>query len=258
MSWDLWNFLQTEFKKIGASQEANWVRKHLQSMPAEAAQSEAEEILRRRRTGEPLAYILGEWEFCSHEFFVGPGVLIPRPETEELALLAVDFSKKQKKKLRVVDLGAGTGAIGISLALACPCHVTFVEKSPEAAAYLKKNAARHLKDNFEIVEKDWKTFRGNFDLVLSNPPYISREEFAALDASVKNFEPEAALLAEGSEMQPYLELVEFCENSLNPGGRAFFEFGPAQGAKWRDLIPKRFNWAIHKDLSGKERFLELF
>lgn len=160
-------------------------------MPAEDA-DEFFELAERRICGEPLQYLIGQWEFYGYEYYVGKGVLIPRPETEML----VDFAKeylKGKNSPVVLDLCAGTGCVGLSVAKEIPeSTVYLVEKYDGAFAYLERNAqavknARPVKgDIFENLDLP------KADLILSNPPYIKSDEIAALQREV-HFEPETAL-----------------------------------------------------------------
>lgn len=270
MNWALWEFLRKEFSAIGAPQEAQWVLDSLASDEDCVAQEKAESILSQRKKGVPLAYILGKWSFRDHEFYVGPGVLIPRPETEEIIDYALEASPEKKK--RVLDLGAGTGVLGITFALEyqrednSELDLFLVERSSEAFRYLQKNVEKHLKTlpNVRVseVNADWKTLEllniGKFDLILSNPPYVSDEEFAALDPSVLQYEPKEALVPEGGAWAAYTEIFNLLETHLAPNGRAFIEFGTAQEQGWELYIPSKFRFRTYKDLSGRARILEVF
>ena len=143
-------------------------------------QAEREEylaLLRRRAAGEPVQYILGEWDFMGRDFTVGPGVLIPRPETEQLAEAAIDYLRK-RPKCCVLELCGGSGCIAITVAKTLPAaNVTVLELSPEAMEYLRANMARHKADNVTAVQGDAlcppPTIQGPYDAILSNPPYIA-------------------------------------------------------------------------------------
>ena len=153
-------------------------------------------LIRRRIAGEPLQYILGEWEFYGNDFVVGEGVLIPRPETE----LLVDLAKEKlqgKTNPVVFDLCSGSGCIAISVAKLFPkAKVYAVEKSKEAAAYLKKNIKLNKAKNVELIEGDIASADilkdVTSDLILSNPPYVKSDEMPTLQKEVQH-EPAMAL-----------------------------------------------------------------
>lgn len=131
-------------------------------------------LLRRRAAGEPVQYILGEWEFMGLEFKVGPGVLIPRPETEQLAEQAIE-SLRGRPKCRVLELCGGSGCIAVSVAKALPAaDITVLELSPDAMRYLRENIARHGVKNVTAIQGDAlcppPEITGPYDAILSNPP----------------------------------------------------------------------------------------
>ena len=149
----------------------------------------------RRLEGEPLQYILGEWEFFSLPFKVGPGVLIPRPDTECLVEQALGYIKDNPAQ-RIIDLCSGSGAVAVAIAYNAPlCRVTALEKEPEAFGYLERNIRRNQTDNVDAVCADLfdgPCALGLFDLIVSNPPYIRSEEIGLLEPQVRR-EPRAAL-----------------------------------------------------------------
>lgn len=262
----LQKFLNTEFKLLAAPQEAKWVFEELQSLEALSAFERAEEILLRRKKGEALAYILGHWDFRRLQLSVGPGVLIPRPETEEL----VDFvlkhlSSKPISSAKVADLGAGSGAIAYALAdeSPVPLDVYAVEKSGEAFAFLEKNLQSltpEKQKSIHLIHSDWSSAAlPELDVLVSNPPYVSLEEYLNLEPGVRDFEPKSALVPEDETdaMAAYKSLLSVARKLLKPGGALFFEFGPAQESLWAPLMGE-FQWQIFKDLSGKARFLYAF
>ncbi len=188
-------------------------------------------LIRRRLAGEPLQYILGEWEFMGYPFTVGEGVLIPRPETE----LLVDFAKntlRDKKAPVVFDLCSGSGCIAVSVAKLFPkAKVYAVEKSPEALSYLKKNVKLNKVRNVEIVSgdiADKKLLQGIIpDLILSNPPYIKTEELPALQKEVQR-EPSMALDGGTDGLDFYKILAENWLCRLAKGNMMAVECGEAQ------------------------------
>ncbi len=188
-------------------------------------------LIRRRIAGEPLQYILGEWEFMGYPFAVGEGVLIPRPETE----LLVDFAKdkiKDKKSPVVFDLCSGSGCIAISVAKLFPkAKVYAVEKSPEALSYLKKNAKLNKAKNVEIINgdvADKRLLQGIVpDLILSNPPYIKSDELPTLQKEVQ-CEPSMALDGGKDGLDFYKILAENWLYRLPKGSFMAVECGEAQ------------------------------
>ncbi|MBQ8228557.1 MAG: peptide chain release factor N(5)-glutamine methyltransferase [Clostridia bacterium] len=188
-------------------------------------------LIRRRIAGEPLQYILGEWEFMGYPFSVGEGVLIPRPETE----LLVDFAKdklKDKKSPVVFDLCSGSGCIAVSVAKLFPkAKVYAVEKSQDALAYLKKNVKLNKAKNVEIINgdiADKRLLQGIVpDLILSNPPYIKSEELPTLQKEVQR-EPSMALDGGTDGLDFYKILAENWLYRLQKGSVMAVECGEAQ------------------------------
>lgn len=153
-------------------------------------------LIRRRVSGEPLQYILGQWDFMDSKFYIGEGVLIPRPETELLVDFAVDFLKDKKNPI-VFDLCSGSGCIAVSVAKAVKgCTVYAVEKSDEAFKYLEKNIKLNSAKNVKAIKGDVfdiMLLNGIVpDLILSNPPYIPSDEIPLLQVEVQK-EPAMAL-----------------------------------------------------------------
>lgn len=190
-------------------------------------------LTRRRLAGEPLQYLLGEWEFYGLPFRVGPGVLIPRQDTEtlvECALRAAEGISAPK----ILDLCAGSGCIGIALAHCLPhARITAVEQSADALRYLQENAALN-RTPLHIVKGDVQdpalaeSIRG-VDVIVSNPPYLTEADLAALQKEVQ-FEPRAALDGGQDGLLFYRGLPALWQESLNPGGRLLFEIGMGQEA----------------------------
>lgn len=188
-------------------------------------------LIRRRISGEPLQYILGEWEFMGYPFTVGEGVLIPRPETELLVDFAKDFLKDKKSPV-VFDLCSGSGCIAISVAKLFPkAKVYAVEKSTEALGYLKKNVKLNKTKNVEIISgdiADRRLLQGIVpDLILSNPPYIKSEEILTLQKEVQR-EPSMALDGGADGLDFYKILASDWLSRLPKGGVMAVECGEAQ------------------------------
>jgi release factor glutamine methyltransferase len=264
MEKDLFSFLKKEFSVLGAPQEALWVFKELENIEISQAFKTAQEIVDRRKKHEPLAYILGHWDFRNLKLYVGPGVLIPRPETEELVDHVLNYFRKHpSRSFEVADLGAGSGAIGLSL-LSESLQVSqlyLVESSQEALLYLKKNSksvSQNSNSKPIVFERDWNFFNEKVDVIVSNPPYISDTEFESLEKGVREYEPFEALISSGNATKKYIEIFQKAEELLKPGGAIFLEFGPAQEEKWSGLVPPRYEWKIIEDQARKKRFLLAF
>lgn len=188
-------------------------------------------LIRRRIAGEPLQYILGEWEFMGYPFAVGEGVLIPRPETELLVDFAKDFLKDKKAPV-VFDLCSGSGCIAISVAKLFPkAKVYAVEKSADALSYLKKNVKLNKAKNVEIISgdiADRRLLQGIVpDLILSNPPYIKSEEIPTLQKEVQR-EPSMALDGGADGLDFYKILASDWLSRLPKSGVMAVECGEAQ------------------------------
>lgn len=211
----------------------------------------------QRAAGQPLQYLLGQWEFFGLPFGVGPGVLIPRPETE----LLVEAALEKLKGLpcpAVVDLCSGSGCIAISVAKNLPdAAVTAVELSDLALPYLKKNiaanAARVEVVQGDVLQADLLSGR-SFDMILSNPPYISDEEMAELQPEVTK-EPEMALWGGSDGLTFYSVLPAICYPLLKRGGWLAFEIGYTQQQAVENFLAAAGyrNIVCQKDLAGLPR-----
>lgn len=184
-----------------------------------------EQMLRRRLLGEPLQYILGEWEFYGIPMLVGPGVLIPRADTEIAVEKAIELLKG-KNAPRVLDICAGSGCIGITIAKTSNAKVSFLEKSDEAIQYLEKNLELN-----EVCGKVYKAdaleqppMAENFDLIISNPPYIKTADLGSLQKEVQ-FEPKMALDGGEDGLIFYREIAKNYKPLINYGGSLVFEIG---------------------------------
>ena len=199
-------------------------------VPVSAEQRERlKELVRRRMGHEPLQYLLGEWDFFGRTFAVGPGVLIPRADTEPLAEACLELLKGTEHP-RVLDLCAGTGCIGITLALERPdAEVWAVEKSPEAYRYFQRNNEAYggcvqgiLGDALEP-----EIVSGSFDLIVSNPPYLTRAEMEDLQPEVAR-EPAMALYGREDGLFFYRECSKMYPSRLKSGGMLAFEIGQGE------------------------------
>lgn len=189
-------------------------------------------LLRRRAAGEPVQYLLGEWDFMGLTFAVGPGVLIPRPETELLAETAIACLRGRQKP-RVLELCGGSGCIAIAVAKALPqAEITVLELSGDAMSYLQKNIARHGVKNVTAVQGDAlsppQTIAGRYDAILSNPPYIARGELPTLQREVRR-EPAMALDGGADGLDFYRGFNGIYPKMLTDGGLLLYEIGEEQG-----------------------------
>lgn len=231
----------------------------IHELPTEVRRRAAE-LLERRVNGEPLQYIIGEWEFYGLPFKVGEGVLIPRQDTETLVETALEFlEKRPSEQRRMLDLCAGTGCIGITLAKLANADVSCVELSGAAFGYLVQNV--ELNDVEECVKPilgdifDSKIRRslGEFDLITANPPYLSQFDMQNLQKEV-SFEPKMALYGGSDGLDFYWSIVCEYSTSVKTGGAMFFEVGAGQAAKVaRILSESGFTTHIANDLCGIER-----
>ncbi|MDI9520845.1 MAG: peptide chain release factor N(5)-glutamine methyltransferase [Bacillota bacterium] len=212
-------------------------------------------FVNRRALREPLQYILGSAFFMGFEFQVGPGVLIPRQDSETLCERAV---KAAKTGGRALDLCCGSGCLGISLKLLRPdLEVALSDISDKALEVTEKNA-RRLGADVRLLQGDlFCPHQGQkYDLILSNPPYIAREEMESLDPEVR-LEPELALLAGVDGLDFYRRILKGAGDHLNPGGILLLEIGSDQAEAVSALVKDGFSRPrIHFDLAGLPRVLE--
>jgi len=220
----------------------------------EAAAARFFKALEQRLGGLPLAYITGEKEFWSLALAVGPGALVPRPETELLVELALrDMPRRSKRS--VLDLGTGSGAIAIALASErSALHIVATDVSAAALLIAKHNAAKHGLGNIEFVEGDWTTpLAGRrFDLIVTNPPYV-RDDDPVLDEL--RFEPRLALASGGDGLDAIRTLARDCGRLLMPSGTLMLEHGADQRDEVACILAAE-GWAgieCFSDLAGRPR-----
>ena len=191
--------------------------------------------LKRLLSGEPIAYILGQWEFYGLPMMVSPKVLIPRDDTCAVAELAIRQALFLDKDPRILDLCCGTGCIGLAVASRVKdAKVTLADVSMEALAVAKENTALNkLTGRVRCVQADALKpafpFLGKFDLIVSNPPYITGQEMLELPVSVKDYEPHLALYGGEDGLDFYRSIAVNFAPALKPGGYLCFEFGMGQG-----------------------------
>ena len=223
---------------------------------------EFSDLIGKRSTGYPLQYILGEWDFYGFSFSVGEGVLIPRNETEQIAHEACEFLKNKKNKV-IFDLCTGSGCIGLSVAANNPdCKVYLADISPFALGCAEKNRKALSLENVEILSYD---IFGGFeksglprpDVILSNPPYVTREEFETLQTEIF-YEPETAIVCEGDGLDFYRCLAEKWLPFLNEDGFYMFESGEEQPPEIVEIIKNSVGYDAVScdDIYGVCRFVK--
>ena len=200
-------------------------------------------IIERRKAGEPLQYILGTWDFYDLTFFVGQGVLIPRPETEILVDFALDNLKDIKNPV-IFDLCAGTGCIGLTIAKHMPkATVYLLEKQENAFEYLKKNADNLTLENVQLIKGDLFTFDFDelpmADLIVSNPPYIPTTEIEELQKEVLS-EPISALDGGNDGLDFYRCLADKWTSKVKKSGFMAFECGDNQSSDVIDIFNGKY------------------
>jgi release factor glutamine methyltransferase len=212
----------------------------------------------RRARREPLQYILGEAEFWSLPFKVGPGVLVPRPETETLVEEAL---KRAAPPFQMLDVGTGSGAIAVALARELSeARVVGIDNSPQALALAAENVrCNGVEDRVTLLEHDFQKQGlpgGPFDLVLSNPPYVPKGDLAGLMPEVRDFEPRQALCGGVDGLQFYRLLIPAAAGCLKPGGWVLFEVGIHQAPEVLALFEQTGDFVdtfAARDAAGIER-----
>lgn len=223
-------------------------------------------LFERRLAGEPLQYVLGRWSFRGLDLQVDPRVLIPRPETEVVAEVAIVEARRAGGPFVVADMGTGSGALALALAAELPeAEVWATDRSAAALDVARGNLAAvgpSAASRVHFVEGMWYEalptgLRGRLRVIVSNPPYVTEAEFAGLPAEVRDHEPTAALVAGPTGRESLEQLVSGGLDWLEPGGALVLELAPDQAAPMRaaaeaagyDAV------AVHQDLTGRDRVL---
>jgi release factor glutamine methyltransferase len=224
------------------------------------------DLVKRRAGGEPVAYLVGYREFYSLTFEVTSDVLIPRPETEDLVLRVVDLCKARsgQEQIPIADVGTGSGAIAVSVARhVAASRLTATDISPAAIQVAARNAARHqVAERIEFLRGDLLAPLppdARFDLVVSNPPYVSRGEWESLRADIRDHEPYQALVGGETGAEVIARLIPQAAQHLNAGGWLVLEISPMIEAAVTQLLQAdaRFeSVAIHKDSAHQPRIAQ--
>lgn len=272
-----------------AGVEARWITRHLGAPGGGAAGSSSAEVparsvaragalAARRAAGEPLQYVLGEWSFAGHDLYVDPRVLIPRPETEVVAEIAVAEAVRLGERTgradpwagaattyTVADLGTGSGALALALASALPdAQVWATDVSAGALAVARANlaGAGTASARIRLAEGSWYSalpagLRGRLRLVVSNPPYVAEGEIDGLAPEVRDHEPRSALVSGPRGTEAIGEVVAGAPAWLQAGGVLVCEIAPHQAVEALDLARRAglVDGSVRRDLSGRDRVL---
>ena len=218
-------------------------------------------LIKRLKKNTPIQYVLGKAPFYERDFLVNENVLIPRQETEELIQLIVNQNKVSSPK--ILDIGTGSGAIAISLDLEIPEAEVLAIDISEKALELAKQNNELLNGNvsFEIQdvldESIWES-NSNFDIIVSNPPYVLESEKQVMQPNVLENEPHLALFVEDNNpLLFYIKIVNFAIKNLKSKGYLYFEINEKYGKEVAELMEEKFeNVEIVKDLNGKDRMIK--
>lgn len=223
------------------------------------------QAIEKRSTHYPLQYIIGKWIFMGMEFLVNKDVLIPRQDTECLVEKTIDIIKTtyENKKIKVLDMCTGSGCIGISICKSCEnTEVTCVDLSKEALKIAKENAKNILNqsqnERLKIIQSDlFENVNDEFDVIVSNPPYIKTKDIDELMEEVKLYEPKQALDGHSDGLFFYEKITREAIKYLTPQSFILYEIGCSQGKEVMDILNKnKFeNIELVKDLAGLDRIV---
>ena len=226
---------------------------------SECKQRELENIIFRLQKNEPIQYVRGFAEFCGRRFKVAPGVLIPRPETAELVDLIV---KESPGASRLLDIGTGSGCIAISLDKSLPdAEVEAWDVSEEALAIARKNNGElnaRVVFRRQDVMADGFDKSSRYDVIVSNPPYVTEAEKQGMEANVLDWEPGIALFVPDDDpLRFYRRIAGLGNDLLLPGGRLYFEINQAYGRETAHMLEMNqyCNVRVIKDIFGKDRIV---
>ncbi len=251
-------------------EEAEWIFALTLGMPKSSVTTEekiihadkVKEILKvveERLTGRPLWYVYGDTDFCGYKIKVDERVLIPRPETEEMVMMAVAAVEEGGS---VLDLCTGSGAIAVALYKECErrnkkCKVTAVDISAEALEVAKENAAANGAEVLFIQSDLFTRIRGRFDVIITNPPYIPSGDIEHLQREVKDYEPRLALDGGADGLDFYRKIAETATKHLNKGGMLIMEVGAGEAQEVVKLFKGTSYAMISQDFNGIERYVKI-
>jgi len=254
--------------KLIVAHGANRTREQLLTMSTIFASDKSilekiEHSIERRLEGEPLAYVLGEWEFYGIPIIVNPKVLIPRIDTEVLARETINLLSRKVWQTRMLDLCAGSGCIGLAVAANVPgCRIVMADISENALAVCRKNMlesnlSRYITAIAADALKPPPSLLGAFDVIVSNPPYIPTADIQTLDSSVRDYEPVEALDGGEEGLDYFYSIAEKWRKLLKPGGNLAFECGLGQASSVRYIMKQNGfkDIKVFKDTLGIERVI---
>lgn len=272
---ELWNFLSHAAAKVYEEREARSVtsllcetlygfgRGELISDPGcivgtEKLENDPVQIGRQLEAGIPVQYIVGHTTFLGRKFAVSPAVLIPRPETEELVRW---IEQEDRKTPRIADIGTGSGCIAVTLAADLPgAVVTAVDISESALAIARQNAESHaVKIDFRLCDILCEEPGGRFDIIVSNPPYVTEREKESMYSNVLAYEPHLALFVPDDDPLLFYRAIALqAKRALDPGGSLYFEINEAHGSDIVALLSAEGyrDVELHDDLFGKHRMVK--
>jgi len=233
----------------------------IDDLPNQNDRDEISRIVERLKKYEPIQYIFGQTEFYNLSFYCNPGVLIPRPETEELVHWIIQENKQTAPA--ILDIGTGTGCIAISLkknienaeVFACDISPICIETAKKNARF-NNTTVRVL--NFDILSEQPEVSFPGLDIIVSNPPYVRETEKAQMEPNVLEYEPELALfVADNQPLKFYNRIADFAKVRLKSGGKLYFEINEAFGSECANMLgEKGFSEIIlKKDINGKDRMI---
>jgi release factor-specific protein-(glutamine-N5) methyltransferase len=251
-------------------EDAEWIFALVLNIPKSAVATEerilkiaqAKEIVRiadERLTGRPLWYIIGDTDFCGYKIKVDERVLIPRPETEELAMMVIAAAEEGNS---ILDLCTGSGAIAIAVYKELEksnrkCKVTAVDISEDALALAKENAQENDAEIVFVQSDLFKRIRGRFDIIVTNPPYIPSAEIETLQREVKDYEPRLALDGGEDGLDIYRRIAADASKYLNRGGTLLMEVGAGEAAEIVKLFKGNSYAMIVQDFNGIDRYVKV-
>jgi release factor glutamine methyltransferase len=220
------------------------------------------EYLKRRSTFEPFQYIIGKVEFYGLELKISNDVLIPRPETEILVETIIN-SYNKRRELNILDIGCGSGNISIALGVNLNnANVTGIDISKEAIELAQENTQRHnCSDRVSFIKEDILKVHENeysgFDIIVSNPPYVSEKDYANVQLEIKNYEPDFAVTDFADGYKFYVKIIYLAQHILKPHGKLFFEIAKGQSEKVKELLKQSNfqNISINKDYREIDRVI---
>lgn len=235
----------------------------LMGRDSEMPQEELEVLAARLECQEPVQYVLGQADFFGRSYHVEPGILIPRPETEHLCrLITTHAAKASSIPPKILDIGTGSGCIAITLALELSgSRVTAWDISPTALRVAKDNA-RRLGAQVDVVKNDMLQQTSHvtpqWNLIVSNPPYICSCEASQMGANVLNYEPETALFVPDDDpLMFYVPIMNYAQAALYPDGELWLETNPLYEKTIEERLHERgFRVIAHDDQFGKTRFIQ--